>query len=363
MFLRNFTLTLVGCSLFFASCKDKKKDDPEPTKKETTVTEDKQNITQSFKEINTCVDEIKSGQLVALIRSIFQINQGESVEPEWLEVVFETLPNAFDFDIIEQTERLDIGTHSAKYSYDKTTQDWIKSPNSTGEIIIEFPSTNGGDNDLKLTVTGYKDQTKNIDGNQIGLPTEFFLNFSQNSTTLVEIKLNSVQYEQLPTIAIPIYIDVDITLAPLDIKIIGRRVNNTKFDLKVEMTNGGSCNTTLYSEMQLKNDDYENLVEDDIDYIKGSISHNALKVSTNIDFDVLYAIEEPTTGQVNSLIDVDVFYDDVKIGDLEAEDINNGEVFYIVYKDGSRDDVNEAYLVPFLEDLEITLFDLIGNWD
>ena len=77
----------------------------------------------------------------------------------------------------------------------------------------------------------------------------------------------------------------------------------------------------------------------------------------------------------------EVFYNEIKVADLEYYesmesdsvfwgsnpndfyiDYDYNENFEIIYKDGSKDMVKEAYLLPLLEDLEVTLFNLFGDW-
>jgi hypothetical protein len=63
------------------------------------------------------------------------------------------------------------------------------------------------------------------------------------------------------------------------------------------------------------------------------------------------------------MVDVDVLYDGVKIGDLEIQETNDEPIINIVYKDGTKENVNDTYIKPFLDQVELTLFDLVGNWN
>lgn len=360
--LKGAFLVLLTFVFAINSCKDKDSDpDPEPIV--TSVAEDKENITKTFDQMNTCVDEVKTGRLVSLVKTVFEIDKGNATDPDWMETILDSLPSAFDFDLIERDETLNIASHTGNYTYSSSNSSWVKSSNSNKQMIFKFPSTDGGDNDLTLTINDYIDESHNIDGNSVGLPKKFFLNFSQDGTTLVEINLNNVQYKELETVTIPIYVDLDIVLAPLKISVIAREVEPALFDMNMTISNDGSCDMRLFAEVKLNSSDYESLVDDDLDYIKGYLSFNDLKISTDIDANTLVNIDNPTTAQTNALIDLDVLYNNQKIGDLEFVDIEDDVKVNIVYKNGTSEDVNEAYIIPFLDDLEITLFDLVGNWE
>lgn len=350
--------------LAVSSCKEKK-DDPNPNNvvMETTVEEDKENIKKGLDEIVVCVEEVKTGQLVSLVKNVFNIKQGDSDDAPWLEEMVDSLPLVFDFDAIEANNEFDLNDHDATYSYNSNTKLWDKSNSGSGKIIVEFPSTEGGSNDLKLVVDNYVDQKYLIDNEMIPLPKEALLTFSQNGTTLVEINLKKVQYETLQTITIPTYIEASMFLAPLEMDFIARRVNPTLFDAKLTITNSGSCNTEIFAELKLNNNDLENLVDEDFDYLNGYVSNNDLKITSNIGLETLLAIEDPSDSQINSLTNFEVLYDEKKVADLEYSSTSSEEKVYLVYKDGSKDDADEVYLAPFADDLELALFDLVGNWD
>lgn len=361
MQLKFLTLGIVVSLLALSSCKKDKDPDPDTETKETTVAEDKANINKGLDDIVNCAEEVKSGQLVSLVQNMFEIRHGEGNEQLWLESMVDSLPLVFDFDQVEDANEFRLNDFDAKYTYNSSTKLWSKTDENNGKIIVEFPSTNGGPNDLRLVIDNYTDRQYLIDGENIPLPTKALVTFSQNGTTLVEINLKRVQYEQLETITIPTYIEATMVLAPLDIEFIARRVNPTLFDAKLTITNGGSCNTEVFAELKLKNSDLENLLDEDFDYLKGHLSNNDLKITTDMDLGTLLAIDDPSDNQINSLTNFDVLYEGKKVGDLDID--SETEKVFITYKDGSKDDVEDVYLVPFAEKLELALFDLVGNWD
>ena len=357
-------LILMISSLGVFSCKKDKKDDPTP--EATTVAEDKANLKASFDEMVDCAGEIKDGKLVTLIQSMFDITQGESLnEGEWLEPIFDSLPNVFDFDAIETDNNFDLSYHAGVYTYSNSSKEWTKTSSSNSSMTLKFPSVEGGSNDLELYIGDYAGANYQIDGETVKLPTSFKLTFKQNSDVLVKMELKSATYKQLADISIPTHIEIDITLAPMDISVIAREVSAGKFDLNITMDNSNSCSSSIFAELTMAHGDYESLTEDDFVTLKGHVSHGDMKVTTDIDLKTLLEIEDPTENQINSLVNIDCYMSDVKIGDINlTEDVENNDVnIMMVYKDGTTEDMVDVYLVPFVDDLELELFDLLGNWN
>ncbi|NQY11183.1 MAG: hypothetical protein HRT71_16930 [Flavobacteriales bacterium] len=362
-------LVFLALSVAFTGCKKDDDDDVSSaggggstTPVETTVDEDKAHITSTFNEVVMCTEEIQSGKIVSLVKTIFDVNQGNSTDPDWLEAIIDSLPGVFDFELIDTTLAFDIDEHMGIYAYDKTTLEWTFTNTADGTLTVQFPSTDGGDNDLELYVSGYADEAHTFDGDDIRLPTSFKLEFTQNGSTLVKLELVAAQYQQLDNIVIPIYIDIDIILDPLTIDVIARRVSSMKFDVSMSVTNGGSCGASFYAAVVLDHDDYENLVEDDIVSMEGTLIYNNLKITSNLDYAALHELEEPTIAEINANTDVDVYYNNVVIGQLQVMDVDGEEEIHMVYKDATTENVEDAYLIPLLDDLEIALFDLVGEW-
>jgi hypothetical protein len=363
-------LMIVGVlGLTTIACKKKKKDEEPQPQVVTTVQEDKQNIAKTFDEMNQCAAEVKSGKMISLIKNVFEIDKGDApvYEDQWMMSIVDSLPNVFDFDTITSGLELNAGIVKGNYTYNKNTKNWDKTAGTGNDIAFMFPSQDGGANDLKVVFKNYSDEKHNIDGDMIGLPKTFEMTFTQNNEVLTQLKLNSVTYEEHGTITIPTYIDASMVFAPLNVTFVARKVSSTLFDVNVDISNNGSCSSHFFAEAKLNSDDYENLTEDNFDYIKGYASFNNLKITSNINVATIAAITDPTVNQINSMLDLDVLYKDQKIGELEYfKDDNAGDItegLNIVYKDGTKENVTDVYLTPFVDDLELTLFDLLGNWE
>ncbi|MDC3220187.1 hypothetical protein OAT71_00080 [Flavobacteriales bacterium] len=383
---RIITLGLAG-ALCLTSCKkDEENNDTDDTNQTvTTVAQDKVNIANSINSINGCADEIQTGKAISLIKNMFNISQGESDEDqiEWMEPMLDSLPSVFDFDAVLPDEGfvINMSTHQGVYSYSNSTNEWVKTAATNGTVEFLFPSTNGGSNNLSLNVSNYTGEALNFDGEDIDLPKTLNVLFKHNSDRIVEINLNNAQYEELESISIPTYVDLDVFVNPVEISVLARKVNSTLLDLNIDITNDGECSMSSFAEVSLHSDDYENLEDEDIDYVRGHVAFDNLKIESNVNTDVLAAMDDPTLSQINNMHTTEVFYDAIKVADLEYyENVETDTVFWgsnpmdyyidydynenfeIIYKDGSREMVKETYLLPLLEDLEITLFNFLGDW-
>ena len=383
---RFITLGLAG-ALCLTSCKkdEEANDTDDTTQTVTTVAEDKANITNSINNINECANELQAGKAMTLIKNMFHISQGESDEDqiEWMEPMLDSLPSVFDFDAVLPDEGfvLNMTTHQGIYSYNEGTDEWAKTSGTNGTVEFLFPSADGGSNDLSLKISNYTGESLNFDGEDIDLPKTLNILFKHNSDRIVEITLNNAQYEELQTVSIPTYVDLSVYVDPVEVTVLARKVNPTLLDLNIDITTDGNCSMSSFAEVSLLSDDLENLEDGDIDYVRGNVSFGDIVIESNVNVDVLSGMGDPTLNQINSMHTTEVFYNEIKVADLEYYesmesdtvfwgnnpndfyiDYDYNENFEIIYKDGSREMVKEAYLLPLLEDLEVTLFNLFGDW-
>ena len=122
------------------------------------------------------------------------------------------------------------------------------------------------------------------------------------------------------------------------------------------------CLTTLHANVTITHDDYENLEETDIVEVNTILIHQNMKIIGYMDGSLL-GYDDPSNTQINAMTDVDVYYSNSKIAELILQlNSNDDNEVYIIYTDGSSEDV-ETYYDPFLTNIEQILFPFLGDWD
>jgi len=347
--------------LFFCDKpEDPKEDDTAPNV--TTVAQDKESLEKYSSDLINCIKDIKNGDLVSTVQTMFDISQGEG-DGEWVQEMVDSLEGIIDVDDIETQNRFSLPTYKGIYTYSSVSKKWTKTNSSNGYVVFNFPSQENGTNDLKLSLTEYSDKLTNFEGDDIGVPIRVNLVLTKNGQKLASFKLNSITWVESGDFSLPIAVDAQIFLSPLTIDISGRSLQGKEFDADITLSKSG-CNITFNTEFELLHDDYSTLEDTDIDNVKMSLSFNNLKVTSNIDVNTLSAIDDPSASQVNSLLDIDVLKSGQKIADVELKEDSEGDFIpYLVYKDASEEEIDEAYATQFLDDLELALFDLLGDLD
>jgi len=360
-FNRKFALRTVslGAVLFLAllnSCTETP-EDTQPT--ETTVEQDQLNIQQTFDDVLGCVDNFKKGNAIDVIfRDFLHLSNGDLLNDPWLEELTSDLESVINLDNIDANQRFDINFYAATYSYSIATKSWSKIGNQTNKVVFEFPSKpSATTNNASLVIENYVDKKVTIDTQAIYLPTSFDVVFSVDATVVTEINLNSVQYASNLDFEIPTAIDLTIFLDPMNISLVVSRDSPTNFKVEFSAINEGVCNISLAAAVDLKHDDYENLKEDDIKNITIEVVFNDLKIQSLSGIAELIKIEDPTENDINTTLDMEVLFKDVKIADLEWDEAN--DAIFIIYKDGSKED-SAIYHESFFNDLEDFMAEFFG---
>ena len=126
--------------------------------------------------------------------------------------------------------------------------------------------------------------------------------------------------------------------------------------------NRETCLTTLHGDVIIAHDDYENFDETDIVEINTIVTHQNMEIKGYMDGSLL-EYDDPSNTQINAMTDVDVYYLNNNIGELTMQLTSSDEnKVYIVYKDGTSEDV-ETYYDPFITNIEQILFPFLGDWD
>lgn len=352
----------IGLTAFVLSCKPD--DEPEPDQ-ETSVAQDKANIKASFDQVVNCATAFKNGDMVTTIKAMFGIDEGNSDE-EWAEIKFDSLTNVFDFDHIDDNSTFDLAHHAGTYTYNHSTEGWDFVNTPTNQVILIFPSdSTKTSNDMEFAITTFSTQSHPIDGAMEELPTNGSYSIKKDGSVIHSFTINSISYEDLTDWTIPTDLDVTIVTAPYTFNITGRKIDALNFEAEIDINNQNGCGFNLKGDIEFSSSDYENLTDDDLVEANATLIVNGVKATTTVDLATLLAINDPTENQYNAMIDNDVYFNDIKIADLELRNVSDSTdtELHLVYKDASTEDIDAVYITPFIEDLEVALFDLLGNID
>jgi hypothetical protein len=346
VFRLSFVMLLVSV-VFLNSCTDPVE---EEVVVETTVAEDKVNIQKTFDDVLLCMEDFKQGNAVdAILRDFINLSNGEVMNDVWMEELFSDLSSVISLDDIDTKQRFDIAFYAATYTYNISSKTWSKSLDQNNRVVFEFPSSpSETSNNASFVIENYVDERVTIDTETIFLPTSFDVIFSVDAAIITEVNLNSVQYASNADFEIPTALDIAIFIDPIEMSLVVSKNSTTSFSLVFTAQNEGMCNLSLDAGLELAHDDYENLNSEDIKEVTVVVQLNDLKIQSLSGIAELMSIEDPTANEINTILDMEVLFKDVKIGDLEYDEDN--DAVNIVYKDGTVEDTAK-YHEGFFEDL------------
>ena len=342
-------LTLFVSVSFLMSCGD---DEP-PTEggDETTVAEDKANIEATFDEALECIRLLKNGEAVdVLLREFVGLSDGESFNEDWIEDLAENLEDVLDINTIEDNQRFDIALFQGTYTYSNSTETWSKASDQTNRVVFEFPTSPAAtSNNAILVIENYSDNEVIIEGETYFLPSSIDVSLTVDDVSIFRLDLNDVDYASNSDFEIPISVDMELFINPFTINAVVERINTTEFKLDFDFSDGAACNWGADVNLKLDNDDFENLTEDDITSITAKVRINDLSVESLSGIAELIKLDDPSDNEINSLLDLQVLFKDVKIGDLKVDDDN--ETIIIFYKDNTSEDT-ATYYEDFADEVE-----------
>jgi hypothetical protein len=357
--LTNLLLIFVFIFGLFAGCE--KNDDA--SDKSTTVEEDKVHIRESMNDLLAGIDKLKNGQAVQAVDQFFSMSQGKAMNSEWVKKLFSRLEDQLDIGYVGQTNQFDFHKHTGTYSWDASMEQWSKSASPDDQVVIEFPAQKSADeNNAILKLKSYSDKRLTFSEEYFYLPKELEASLKVDGKEIFLVRLNKANYQD-SDFSIPTDLDLEMKIEPFSYRIKMSQKSASEFHLEFGFEESGSHEFTLTSDIVLKHSDYGNLdlEGNDIEYASGNITYEKLKLSYNADLGTLLALRDPTENQVNSLVNVEVLYDDQNIGKLEYRQYDREHEIFIIYKDESSENTAKYYK-PFLEELELLVFDFTDEW-
>ncbi len=107
------------------------------------------------------------------------------------------------------------------------------------------------------------------------------------------------------------------------------------------------ASSEIIANVVLKHSDYANISsKEDFKTVSGTVREGDLKIVATMNVEALAPIADPTDAQINNNSKAEVFYLNQKIGDIVYKTVNGKSEFFIVYFDGSMENVN-VYVADF----------------
>ena len=346
----------------------------------TTVEEDKVNISNSFENIVSCMSTMKDGDLMTAFVDFANISEGEALDEDFVEDLFENMDDAIDeIDYSEDEDRLPFESFRGTWSYKRSTRTWSHSNYPLNKIIVKFPSDKYQlSNNVTVSLSDYKDKKYDYDMDNVWLPESFEFSLKKNGVELAKLDLNDLELDESNELPIPTNLDVSLFLKPFTFSFSGERTSSKKFTAEVRFDDGSNCEYVANSNLVLKHDDYENILDEDIVSLGGFVSHNEMKMQYFLKLGEIYEInnasDELTDDDMNNNMTLKLFMSGQKIGDVTfnttSEEIDDGwggytetsTDFIITYKNGDSDNA-DVYLEPFVQDLENLFQSITGDVD
>lgn len=343
-------LTLAGCG------------DDDESNRETTVDEDKANIETTFDEALNCIKVLRDGPAMnVLLREFLSLSDGQAFNNDWIDDLTLELEDVLDLHQVEDNQRFDIGFYAGTYTYNSVFGWWTKTNDQDNRVVFEFPSTpQEAMNNAVMVIENYSDTQVQIESETYYLPNTANVNVTVDGTEIFRLTLRDVDYDSNNDFEIPVAVDMEIFMNPFTLSITIDRNTTTDFVLDIDFTNDAGCDWGIDAEVQLDTDDFENLSEDDIESITATLRINDLSIRSLSGIADLLKADDPSDTEINRLLDLEVLFNNVKIGDLEYNSEN--ETVIIFYKDRTSED-SAVYYDDFLDELEALLVEFTGEWD
>ena len=308
--------------LSFATIFSCANDDDDTMIVETTVEDDKANVQQSFDDLVSCVQEVKdSRSFTELFTNFLNMSDGEVMNEAWVNSLTEELESVFDFDHVETNSAFVMAHHAGSHIYNASTSTWSKINDVSDRIVLRFPSQpNQMNNNVEFVLDDFSDKVVEIDGESMSLPTSMHAYINVDQSKIFELTLSKITYADNSGFQIPVEIDASLFMEPVTLDFDVSRLSTTSYEMGFSLTNDGICDMSIQSQVELEDDDFENLDMNSIDRAAVQVNLGKLSFRTMGDLASLLAIEEPTDDQINSMSDVDLFFNDLKIADIEIND-------------------------------------------
>jgi hypothetical protein len=304
---------------------------------ENTAEEDQVLIENGINTLMDCLEALETGDFSNLLIDVYD-NVDDDTN-DFHEIMIEAIEDIPNYQPLIDSEYPDepfnVANYFGKYTYNSQTQNWSTS-SSSSEMQLVFPLfTNSTTNDTSITLSGVTEELMNLE-DPIYIPTSLSLDMSHNNQTMFAINVFNVDYSMSGEIPVPEDIDFNIYMNPFTHEFAIDKLADDNFRLAYTLSNDSGCVTEFQGTIKLLSTDYENLEDTDIDFINASITTNSMIIQIDIDAEYLFAIDDPTVIQLNNFVHVEVFDDNILLGEIEIQE-NADEDYYLnmVFVDGT----------------------------
>jgi hypothetical protein len=376
--------------LILVNCNNSKDEDYGPT----TVAEDKENIQASFGRTKNLLQHFRDGSLYLFADEfvdyreryveryyyyyagyygigdysydyntgnyVYTPGQGEydrssygyydDVISEFVTLLGEKLEDVVDFKSIEKNNRFNFPSFAGRYTWDNNAKKWNKT--SHNSIIVSFPSSETkSTNDCEAGITAYSDKTCDIEGITTYLPTKTNAYFSKEGTTLASVDITA----DYTNYGIPKNATAKIYTKPVNINASLTQESASRYKASVSIVDetDNDNNLSVACEAALSNniDNYTDLDDCKINNLRFTVTQSAMVINGSIDLKTLDNINHPSATDINSCINLEVNYNNQKIGTLKVEEVGGEQYLFIYYKDNTKENTS-IYYDGFVKDVE-----------
>lgn len=315
----------------FSSCNS----DDTPTS-EPTVEEIQQDIHNTFDGFVTCMQGYENGAFSNAFQTFMNLNNGE-MDSEYADSLVDEL-GEFEFDL----ENFNMSEHAGVYNWNSNQYLWNFTANNDNKLVFNFPfSSTGTTNNTTVTIDNYSIQQYNLTNETLFVPTRILGSIIKDGNEIFNVDLDNVTYHSNNDIVSPISFDLEIRTDPMThhFTLTQNASNHLEFDYNSH--NDNSCSTTITIDASTLINDYAFVEEiEDFADVSGTIAHDNLEIRFNAQVDNLSNIDEPTAAQINQLIEAKVYVADSEVGELEYNEDNDDSNIFIIFNDGTRENVN-----------------------
>jgi len=329
--------TVLITILFLNACSS---DDTSDEVSQNSAKDDQNLVEESVKDLMNGLEEFEKGDFSNLLIELFDgVDDDDDFHQNMIEAI-EDIPNFQSLTDSEYpNEPFNVQNYFGLYTYNRNLGIWTTaSSNSIMQMV--FPMLTSSDsNDISMRVSGVTEKLLDIE-DPIYIPTSLQLDLSYNNETMFELNILKVDYSMSGEIPVPNNVDFNIYMNPFTHKFNIEKKQDDLFKVSYTFDNKSDFELRLEVLIGLLSTDYENLDENDIDYIKGDFIANSIKVKFDIDYEKLRSIDDPTVVHINNLVDLEVFNNNTLLGEIELdEDADEKRSLHMVFVDGTKTNI------------------------
>lgn len=346
------TLALV---LGIISCNKDSGSDAKPT----TVVEDKANIKKSFDVATDAARAIKEGDFVKFAVEFGGISHGNVANEDWIQKVLSSVEGAFVNGELISNDRLAYDLNKGKYTYNSSTNKWVKTT-STGSLEFIFPSSpTVASNNCSLILSGYVDQKFILNGDEIYIPTSFNAKLTKDGKAITSIDFSATfasnnNFPELQAMKFAFF------AAPYSYSLTMSKPAANKWSVDITALDGSTSPIKLKMVATTGINTIENIAETDLELVTINLSEGDLAVVGSMDVKTFNALNSSTVSNLNKTLALDLNYQGAKIGEIKFADGEDGRELVVFYKDNTTENMM-VYAQPMIDNLQTIYSDLFDN--